>query len=123
MILNSKKAVSKNVIDFLCRLFISSLFISAIPSKITNFPETVDYIASKGIPELLAPILLIGAIISLTLGSGFLVFSKEKNLGAIFLIVFLIPATLIFHISPFQQKSFLINLGYIGSLILIILRK
>ena len=118
MVLNSKKTISKNVIDFFCRIFISSLFISAIPSKITNFTETVDYISSKGIPEFISPILLIGAIISLTLGSGFLVFSKEKNLGAIFLLVFLIPVTVIFHLYPFQEKAFLINLGYLLILVL-----
>ena len=123
MNINSKKTISKNFFDFISRFFISAIFIAAIPKKLSNFGLTTDFIASKGIPEVLAQILLIAAIICLILGSGFLIFSKDKNLGAIFLLVFLIPTTIIFHLSPFQERAFLINISLIGSLLLTILRK
>ena len=121
--LTSKKIISKNFFDFLARVLVSSIFISAIPSKIFQFSEIQEYIASKGIPQSIAGILLVGAIICLGLGSGFFIFSKEKNLGAIFLLLFLIPTTLIFHFSPFQQRALLINSGLAGALVLSITRK
>ena len=114
----------KNIFfDFLSRLFISLIFVFAIPSKILNFSQTTNLIVSKGFPEYIAQILLVFAIMFLILGSGFFVFSRENNLGAIFLLIFLIPTTVIFHISPFQQKQFLINLALIGSFLLSIIRK
>ena len=39
----------KTFSDFFARVAISSIFISAIPSKITGFAKTVEYISSKGI--------------------------------------------------------------------------
>ena len=64
----------KNFLDFLARVSISAIFISAIPGKITGFGRTIEYISSKGIPDPIASILLVGAIICLTLGSGFFIF-------------------------------------------------
>ena len=44
----------KTFFDFFARVVISSMFISAIPSKITGFAKTVEYISSKGIPDPIA---------------------------------------------------------------------
>ena len=117
------RRIKNNFFDFLSRAFISLIFIFAIPSKIFNFSQTTYLITSKGIPEIISPILLIAAIICLILGSGFFIFSRERDLGAIFLLLFLIPTTLIFHLFPFQQKAFLMNLALIGSLFLSLIRK
>ena len=64
----------KSVLDFLSRLAISAIFISAVPGKINGFNKTVEYISSKGIPDPISSILLVGAIICLILGSGFFIF-------------------------------------------------
>ena len=113
----------KSFLDFFSRVSISAIFISAIPSKINGFERTVEYISSKGIPVPISSILLVGAIICLILGSGFFIFGENQKIGSIFLLLFLIPTTIIFHIYPFHQKAVLINLGLMGGLIITALRK
>ena len=118
--LKNRKIIS--FLDFVGRAAISSIFIFAIPEKITNFGETVVYISSKGFPEPIASILLVGAIVSLTLGSGFFIFGANQKIGATFLLLFLIPTTIIFHVFPFHQKAFLVNIGLIGGILIGALR-
>ena len=113
----------KTFLDFLARLAISAIFISAIPGKIAGFGRTVEYISSKGIPDPIASILLVGAIICLTLGSGFFIFGGNQRIGSAFLLLFLIPTTLIFHVFPFHQRAVFMNLGLIGGLLISALRE
>ena len=113
----------KTFLDFLARVAISAIFISAIPGKITGFGRTVEYITSKGIPDPIASILLVGAIICLTLGSGFFIFGGNQKIGSAFLLLFLIPTTLIFHVFPFHQRAVFMNLGLIGGLLITALRE
>ena len=112
----------KSFLDFFSRLSISAIFISAIPGKINDFERTVQYISSKGIPEQISSILLMGAIICLTLGSGFFIFGDNQKIGSIFLLLFLIPTTIIFHLFPFHQRAVFMNLGLIGGLIISAIR-
>jgi len=112
----------KSFLDFFSRLSISAIFVSAIPGKINDFERTVEYISSKGIPETTSSILLVGAIICLILGSGFFIFGENQKIGSVFLLLFLIPTTIIFHVFPFHQKAVLMNLGLIGGLIIAAIR-
>jgi len=113
----------KSFLDFFSRVSISAIFISAIPSKITGFERTVEYISSKGIPDPIASVLLVGAIICLILGSGFFIFGENQKIGSLFLLLFLIPTTIIFHVFPFHQRAVFMNLGLIGGLIISAIRK
>ena len=113
----------KSFLDFFSRVSISAIFISAIPGKLNGFERTVEYISSKGIPDPISSILLVGAIICLILGSGFFIFGENQKIGSIFLLLFLIPTTIIFHIFPFHQKAVLMNLGLMGGLIITALRE
>ena len=113
----------KSFLDFFSRVSISAIFIAAIPSKINNFERTVEYISSKGIPEQISSILLVGAIICLILGSGFFVFGENQKIGSVFLLLFLIPTTIIFHVFPFHQRAVFMNLALIGGLIISAIRK
>ena len=113
----------KSSLDFFARVSISAIFISAIPSKITNFERTVEYISSKGIPDPISSILLVGAIICLILGSGFFIFGDNQKIGSVFLLLFLIPTTIIFHVFPFHERALFMNLGLIGGLIIAATRK
>jgi len=113
----------KSSLDFFSRILISAIFISAIPGKINDFERTVQYISSKGIPEPISSILLVGAIICLILGSGFFIFGENQKIGSIFLLLFIIPTTIIFHVFPFHQRAILMNLGLIGGLIIAALRE
>ena len=113
----------KSFLDFFSRVAISAIFISAIPGKINDFKKTVEYISTKGIPEAISSILLVGAIVCLILGSGFFVFGEKQKIGSVFLLLFLIPTTIIFHVFPFQQRAVFINLGLIGGLIISAIRE
>ena len=113
----------KTFLDFFSRVSISAIFISAVPGKLNGFERTVEYISSKGIPDQISSILLVGAIICLILGSGFFIFGENQKIGSIFLLLFLIPTTIIFHIFPFHQKAVLMNLGLMGGLIITALRE
>tara|TARA_Y100000813_G_C24066109_1_gene306398 strand:+ start:114 stop:494 length:381 start_codon:yes stop_codon:yes gene_type:complete len=117
-----KKKFFKKLLDFIARVAISLIFIRAIPNKVTSFSKNVEFISSKGIPDSVSPILLVGAIICLILGSGFFVFSENQKIGTIFLLIFLLPTTIIFHFSPFHQKAVLINLGLMGGLLISAIR-
>ena len=81
----------KTFLDFLARVAISAIFISAIPGKIAGFGRTVEYISSKGIPDPIASIHLVGAIICLTLGSGIFIFEGNQKIGSAFYYFFLLP--------------------------------
>ena len=113
----------KSFLDFFSRVSISAIFISAIPGKINGFERTVEYISSKGIPDIVSSILLVGAIICLILGSGFFIFGQNQKIGSVFLLLFLIPTTIIFHVFPFHQRAVFMNLALIGGLIITALRE
>ena len=113
----------KYFLDFFSRVALSAIFISAIPGKINGFEKTVEYISSKGIPDPIASFLLVGAIISLILGSGFFIFGENQKIGSLFLLLFLIPTTIIFHVFPFHQRAVLMNLGLMGGLIIAVVRE
>ena len=119
--LNNKSI--KYFLDFFSRVLISAIFISAIPGKINDFKRTVEYISSKGIPEQISSILLVGAIICLILGSGFFIFGENQKIGSVFLLLFLVPTTIIFHVFPFHQRAVFMNLGLIGGLIIAAIRE
>ena len=66
-------------LNFLGRLFLSAIFINAIPSKILDFGGKTKYIAAQGFPEFLSAILLVAAILVLVIGSFLLIFTKKLN--------------------------------------------
>ena len=113
----------KSFLDFFSRVAISAIFIAAIPKHVSGFEETVAYISSKDIPYPIASILLVGAIICLILGSGFFIFGEKQKIGSVFLLLFLIPTTIIFHVFPFHQRAVFMNLALIGGLIITAIRE
>ena len=107
-------------LNFLGKLLLSAIFVNAIPGKIIYFGMQVQYIANRGFPELLSIILLIAAIVLLISGSVLLIFSERTSLACSLLIIFLVPATIIFHLVPFQLMAIARNLSLIGGLLIAI---
>ena len=112
---------ASKLFDFLGRVLMAAVFVNALPAKFTNFGETAGFIASKGIPDPLASLLLVAAIVVLIAGSILLVFGSNTVLGASLLLLFLVPTTLTFHTFP-VDSGFAMNLALIGALILAITR-
>lgn len=108
------------------RFFLSLIFIMSGLSKIGGWEQTIQYMASKGMP--MTSSFLFGAIF-LEIGGGLsLLLGFRAKIGAIALIVFLIPATFIFHnfwsYEGMEQQTqmimFMKNLSIMGGLILIL---
>ena len=110
-----------NYIPLAARIFLSLIFFNAAISHLTGFSEFVELIGSQGLP--LASLLAIGTIVFQFLGAVFLVLGYKINIGSILLIIFLIPATVLFHnpiADPSQLNDFLKNIGLIGGLLMLI---
>ena len=107
-------------LPLVARIALALIFLTSGIKHALGFSGFVDMIGQT-LP--LAPLLAIGTIAFQILGSLSLIFGYKVNIGATLLILFLIPATLIYH-NPISDgselTSFLKNLGLIGGLLLVI---
>ena len=108
-------------IPLIGRILFSTIFISSGFSNIFKLNEISQYTASMGVP-LPTVATLVAAIMILLAGLSILLGYKVK-IGEILLIVFLIPATIIFHAfwgiedsmqSQMQMIMFMKNIAIIG---------
>lgn len=107
-------------LPLVARIALSLIFLTSGIKHAANFPGFVDMVGQT-LP--LAPLFAIGTIVFQILGSLSLIFGYKVNIGATLLILFLIPATLVYH-NPIadgsQLTAFLKNLGLLGGLLLVI---
>ena len=47
----------------------------------------------------------------------------NQKIGSVFLLLFIIPTTIIFHAFPFHQRAVFMNLALIGGLIITAIRE
>jgi putative oxidoreductase len=107
-------------VPLISRVCLALVFLNAGIKHLLGFTGFVDNIAQV-LP--LATLLAVGTIVFQLLGALSLILGYKVNLGATLLILFLIPATLIFHnflADPAELGSFLKNLGLIGGLLMVI---
>lgn len=107
-------------LPLIARICLALIFLQAGINHALGFSGFVGFIGQT-LP--LAPLLAIATILFQLVGAVLLILGYKVKVAAILLIVFLIPATLIFHnfIGNFEQLSpFLKNLGLIGGLLLIV---
>jgi len=107
------------------RIFLALIFLKSGFGKITGWEGTAGYMSSKGFP--LVPVFLLGAIL-FELGGGLSVLlGYRAKLGALALIIFMVPTTIIFHnfwaleggAKAMQQVMFMKNLAIIGGLFVV----
>ena len=99
------------------RIFLSVIFLKSCVGKIMNFAGTQQFMAAAGMP--MTALFLTAAIVLEFVGVASLVLGYRPRVGAWALIVFLVPATLIFHTNfadQMQQGQFLKNLAMLGGL-------
>ena len=77
------------------RILMALIFVNSGFGKITGFSATAGFMAGKGMP--MAEFLLVGAIVFELAGAIMLIAGWRVHWGALLLIVFTIPATLVFH--------------------------
>ncbi|WP_411877125.1 DoxX family protein [Vulcanococcus limneticus] len=104
----------------IARVLIALVFVHALVGKLSGFGAVAGKIAAKGLPF---PSLLLGAaVVLLTIGSALLISGWRSRLGAVLLLVFLIPTSVIFHGEvgdPLQRIQLLKNVAIIGGLLLV----
>ncbi len=103
------------------RVCLCLIFLKAGISHILGFNSTVEMMSNSGLP--FANILLLFTIVFQLLGGLSLLLGYQIKLGSILLIVFLIPATLVFHnpiANPSEINNFLKNIGLMGGLLMTI---
>lgn len=103
------------------RICLCIIFINSGIGKIFGFASTAEMMTNQGLP--IANVLLIFTIAFQLLGGLSLLFGYKVKIGSTLLILFLIPATLVFHnpiIDPSELNSFLKNIGLIGGLLMFI---
>ena len=102
------------------RICLCLIFLNAAFGKITGFSGTVEMMAGQGLP--IPEVLLIFTIAFQLLGGLSLLLGYKVKIGSILLILFLIPATLVFHnpiANPDELNNFLKNIGLIGGLLMV----
>ena len=107
-------------LPLVARIALSLVFLNAGIRHLLGFGGFVESIAQT-LP--LAPVLAAGTVIFQLLGAVSLIVGYKVNIGATLLILFLIPATLVFHNpigDPSQINPFLKNLGLVGGLLMVI---
>ncbi|HEY1598041.1 MAG TPA: DoxX family protein [Pirellulales bacterium] len=111
------------------RMLLALIFVASGFGKIADWEGTQGYMASAGMVAI--PVFLVGAIVfeivgGLSVASGF-----KARWGALALIVFLIPTTLIFHgfwretepgPSRVQMINFMKNVAIAGAMLTIVAR-
>ena len=108
-------------IPLAARICLCIIFINSGIGKIFGFSDTAGMMAGKGLP--IPEILLVFTIAFQLLGGLSLLLGYKVKIGSTLLILFLIPATLVFHnpiTNPDELNSFLKNIGLIGGLLMTI---
>ena len=100
------------------RVFLSAIFLKAAIDRILTPEKSIQTMGSMGVPGWL----LIPTIIVLLVGGISVLVGYKARYGALLLIGFLIPTTLVFHTNfaeRSQEVAFLKNLGLIGGLLML----
>jgi putative oxidoreductase len=108
-------------IPLAARVCLCLIFLKAGISHILGFNSTVEMMTKNGLP--IANVLLFFTVIFQLLGGLSLLLGYKVKLGSILLILFLIPATLVFHnfiADSNEMNDFLKNIGLIGGLLMVI---
>jgi putative oxidoreductase len=111
-----------NILSVASRALLSAIFLVSGIQKILHPVGTMQYMAANGMTTLTA-LFLVCAIVIEVLGGLSVLLGYKTRWGAIALVIFLIPATLIFHrdlSDQIQSIMFLKNLAILGGLLMVI---
>lgn len=93
----------RDVLLLVGRLLLSVFFVTEAADKILHFQQWVDFIDQAGMP---LPEAEMGLVITLlVLGSLSLVTGWKVRIGALLLVIFLVPTALLFESGAGQIKS------------------
>ncbi len=111
----------KAFIVLIGRVLLVLIFLKSGIGKIENFQGTAQYMASNGMPY--TNFFLIGAIFFELVGSITVILGYFSRFGAVLLLIFLVPTTLIFHnifVDPKMMIQFMKNVSMFGGLLVLL---
>ncbi len=103
------------------RILLVLIFLKSGAGKIGNFEGTAQYMAGHGMPY--THFFLVGAIFFELVGSITVVLGYFARFGAVLLLIFLIPTTLIFHnifVDPNMMIHFMKNVSMFGGILILL---
>lgn len=116
-----KLGSSSDLLPLCGRIFLTPIFIFSGIQKIFNFSSTVEYMQAHSMP--MPEFYLVCAILFEVLGGTMILTGFKARAGAVLLMTFLVPATLIFH-NEIEQKiqmiMFMKNLSIFGALCMVL---
>jgi len=111
----------KSLASLIGRILLVLIFLNSGMGKIGNFEGTAQYMAKFGMP--FSTFFLPGAIFLELVGSITVILGYFTRFGALLLIIFLIPTTLIFHTpfaDPMQKIHFMKNVSMLGGCLILL---
>jgi putative oxidoreductase len=109
-------------IPLIARTFLAVIFVrSGFDKAFFDFADTQQQMAEAGIP--IPFVVLIFTIAFQIVGGISLILGYKAQIGAILLLIFLVPATLVFHnpiADPTQTIDFMKNLAILGGLLMVV---
>ncbi len=103
------------------RILLVLIFLQSGIGKIENFQGTAQYMAKFGMP--FTNFLLVGSIFLELVGSVTAILGYYTRFGALLLIIFLVPTTLIFHTNfadRMQVIHFMKNVSMFGGCLILL---
>jgi putative oxidoreductase len=103
------------------RILLILIFLQSGIGKIGNFEGTAKFMASNGVPY--ANFFLVGAILFELVGSIAVILGYFTRFGALLILIFLIPTTLIFHTNfadQVQMIMFMKNVSMFGGCLILL---
>jgi len=103
------------------RILLVLIFLKSGIGKIENFEGTAQYMAKFGMSN--TSFFLFGAIVFELVGSVTVILGYFTRLGALLILIFLIPTTLIFHANfadQIQMIMFVKNVSMFGGCLLLL---
>lgn len=109
----------RNTGALLGRIMLAYIFVSAGIEKISGPEAAMQCIGGAGLPHSLVPALFVLSVAVELLGGLMLVFGWHADLAAVVVFLWLIPVTMIFHVSTGQTVEWEKNLAIMGGLLMI----
>ncbi len=117
--------LAKNYGPLIGRILIALIFLKSGFEKITGFSAVAGFMAKVGMPA--SEFLLVGSIVFEIAGGLMVLLGWHARWGALLLVIFMIPATLIFHnfwaveAAEYtnQVNHFMKNVSILGALVFI----
>jgi putative oxidoreductase len=103
------------------RILLILIFLQSGIGKIGNFEGTAKFMASNGMPY--ANFFLVGAILFELVGSIAVILGYFTRFGALLILIFLVPTTLIFHTNfadQVQMIMFMKNVSMFGGCLILL---